>query len=84
MTLRVLSGSAADLGSLGVPVVVGVIRNGRVTTLPLPHVVTDGAAANVDVVGPCNLAWETSQAAIEKYFDTISDHCPLVADITLQ
>lgn len=38
----------------------------------------------VDVVGPCNLAWPADQAAITQHFDQISDHCPVVANITLQ
>ena len=40
-------------------------------------------ASDIDVAGPCNLAWETDQAAIEKHFDEISDHCPLIATVTL-
>jgi endonuclease/exonuclease/phosphatase family metal-dependent hydrolase len=38
----------------------------------------------VDVVGPCNLAWPADQAAITQHFDQISDHCPVIANITLE
>jgi endonuclease/exonuclease/phosphatase family metal-dependent hydrolase len=37
----------------------------------------------VDVVGPCNLAWPADQAAITQHFDQISDHCPVIANVTL-
>lgn len=38
-------------------------------------------ASEVTVAGPCNLPWASGQAAIETHFDTISDHCPLIATV---
>ncbi|HEY5933682.1 MAG TPA: endonuclease/exonuclease/phosphatase family protein [Kofleriaceae bacterium] len=40
-------------------------------------------ASDVTVAGPCNLPWATGQTAIETHFDTISDHCPLIATLGL-
>ena len=41
------------------------------------------ALARAVVAGPCNLDWATGQAAIEHHFDEISDHCPLIATVTV-
>jgi endonuclease/exonuclease/phosphatase family metal-dependent hydrolase len=47
----------------------------------LDHVWLGGAtASDVDVPGACNV---TDEVAIARHFDTISDHCPLIATITL-
>ena len=37
----------------------------------------------IDVAGPCNLSWDVDRTAIELHFDKISDHCPLIATVTL-
>lgn len=37
----------------------------------------------IDVAGPCNLSWEVDRTAIDQHFDKISDHCPLIATVTL-
>lgn len=39
--------------------------------------------SNLEVAGPCNLAWETHRADIERHFDEISDHCPVIVTATL-
>lgn len=50
----------------------------------LDHMFLSGADVGaVDVVGECNLKWPDDQAAIDKHFDEISDHCPVIANITV-
>jgi hypothetical protein len=52
--------------------------------LILDHMWVERArATQVAVPGACNLPWATEQAAIVKYFDELSDHCPLIATIAL-
>jgi hypothetical protein len=59
-------------------------RDKQARAFKLDHMwIATASASNVDVAGPCNLTWETDRAAIERHFDTISDHCPLVASVTL-
>jgi hypothetical protein len=51
----------------------------------LDHMFLAGASAtNVEVAGPCNLAWPADQTAIVQHFDDISDHCPLIATVALE
>jgi endonuclease/exonuclease/phosphatase family metal-dependent hydrolase len=50
----------------------------------LDHMWLGGAtASHVEVAGPCNLPWDTGQATIVKHFDDVSDHCPVIATVTL-
>jgi hypothetical protein len=50
----------------------------------LDHMYLSRAALeSIDVAGPCNLAWPADQATITQHFDQISDHCPVIASITL-
>jgi len=51
----------------------------------LDHIFVGGGEASspVEVAGPCNLAWPADQTTIEQHFDQISDHCPVVATVTL-
>lgn len=73
---------------LGIPLVettfANTYRDKAAKAYKLDHLFTDGDARDVNVVGPCNLAWETDRAAIEAYFDSTSDHCALIANVTLQ
>ena len=59
-------------------------RNKDAKAYKLDHLWLAGATASqIDVAGPCNLSWELDRPAIENHYDTISDHCPLIATVTL-
>jgi hypothetical protein len=59
-------------------------RNKAAKAYRLDHLWLGAATASeVEVPGPCNLSWELDRAAIELYYDTISDHCPVIATVTL-
>ena len=59
-------------------------KNAKAYKLDHMYLSSSARAAGLEVIGPCNLSWETNRAEIEKYFDTVSDHCPLIANVTLQ
>jgi len=59
-------------------------RNKDAKAYKLDHMwIGGGVAADIDVAGPCNLTWELDRPAIEQHYDQISDHCPLIATVTL-
>lgn len=59
-------------------------RNKDAKAYLLDHIWLGSAvASDVAVPGPCNLSWELDRAAIETYYDEISDHCPLIATVTV-
>jgi hypothetical protein len=59
-------------------------RNKDAKAYLLDHIWLGSATvSDVAVPGPCNLSWELDRAVIEKYYDELSDHCPLIATVTL-
>ena len=84
---RFVGMGVAAAGALGASMLVPApwrAAYGQAKAFKLDHIWLAGAQASaVDVIGPCNLSWETDRATIEKHFDEISDHCPVVATVAL-